>query len=123
MPVKGSAATLFCGVFIYIGAATAFGLLISCFTSTQIGAIFTTTILTMVIGINFSGLLVPFSSLSGGARWIGLSFPSGWFTTISVGTFTKALGFAELWPDLLMLVVFALSFVAAATIILRKQEA
>jgi hypothetical protein len=49
--------------------ATAFGLLISCLTSTQIAAIFTTTILTLVIGINFSDLLVPFLSLSGAALW------------------------------------------------------
>ena len=123
VPVKGSVATLLAGVLTYIGAATAFGLLISCFTSTQIAAIFTTTILTMVVGINFSGLLVPFSSLSGGALWIGLGFPSGWFTQISLGTFTKALGFAELWSDLLVLLLFALGFVAASTIILRKQEA
>jgi ribosome-dependent ATPase len=123
VPVKGSLATLLAGVFVYIGAATAFGLLVSCFTSTQIAAIFTTTILTLVIGINFSGLLVPFSSLSGVALWVGLGFPSGWFTQISLGTFTKALGFAELWPDLLVLVVFAVGFVAAATVILRKQEA
>ena len=123
VPVKGSFTALLAGVFVYIGAATAFGLLISCFTSTQIAAIFTTTILTLVIGINFSGLLVPFSSLSGAALWIGLGFPSGWFTQISLGSFTKALGFAELWPDLLVLVVFALGFVAAATLILRKQEA
>src|SRR5215470_13198250 len=122
VPVKGSLAALLAGVFIYIGAATAFGLLVSCFTSTQIAAIFTTTILTLVIGINFSGLLVPFSSLSGAALWIGLGFPSGWFTQISLGTFTKGLGLDELWPDLLMLVVFALGFVAAATLILRKQE-
>ncbi len=123
VPVKGSLATLFSGVFIYIGAATAFGLLISCFTSTQIAAIFTTVILTMVVGVNFSGLLVPFSSLSGGARWIGLGFPSGWFTQISLGTFTKALGFTDLWSDLLVVLAFALGFVAAATVILRKQEA
>ena len=123
VPVKGSLATLFTGVFIYIGAATAFGLLVSCFTSTQIAAIFTTTILTIVIGVNFSGLLMPFSSLSGAARWIGLSFPSGWFTQVSLGTFTKGLGFLDLWPNILVLLVFALGFVAAATVILRKQEA
>ena len=123
VPVKGSLATLFAGVLIYIGATTAFGLLVSCFTSTQIAAIFTTTILTIVIGVNFSGLIVPFSSLAGGGRWIGLGFPSGWFTQVSLGTFTKALGFAELWSDLLALLVFALGFVAAASVILRKQEA
>jgi len=123
VPVKGSLATLFTGVFIYIGATTAFGLLISCFTSTQVAAIFMTTIVTIVVGVDFSGLLVPFSSLSGGARWIGLGFPSGWFTQISLGTFTKALGFTDLWSDLLVVLAFALGFVAAATVILRKQEA
>jgi ribosome-dependent ATPase len=121
--VKGSGATLFAGVVIYIVAATAFGLLVSCFTSTQVAAIFTTTVLTLVIGVNFSGLMVPFSSLSGGARWIGISFPSGWFTQISLGTFTKGLGFADLWFDILLLIVFALAFVAAATAVLNKQEA
>ena len=48
VPVKGSVAALLAGVFVYIGAATGFGLLVSCFTSTQIAAIFTTTILTLI---------------------------------------------------------------------------
>ncbi len=123
VPVKGSAATLFTAVLIYIDAATAFGLLVSCFTSTQVAAIFTSMILTVVIGVNFSGLLVPFSSLSGPALWIGVSFPSLWFTQVSLGTFTKGLGFAELWFDIVMVLVFALVFMTAAVLILRKQEA
>ena len=123
VPVKGSAAALFLGTLIYIGAATTFGLLISCFTTTQVAAIFTTTVLTLTAAINFSGLLMPFSSLSGVARWIGIGFPAGWFTQISLGTFTKGLGFSELWPDILVLLVFALGFLAAATVVLRKQEA
>jgi ribosome-dependent ATPase len=123
VPVRGSAATLLTGVIIYICAATAFGLLVSCFTSTQVAAIFTSMILTVVIGVNFSGLLVPFSSLSGPARWTGLSFPSGWFTQVSLGTFTKGLGFADLWPDILAVLLFALGYVTASILILRKQEA
>jgi ribosome-dependent ATPase len=123
VPVKGSVATLVSGAIIYIGSATALGLLVSCFTTTQVAAIFTTTVVTLTAGVNFSGLLMPFSSLSGAARWIGISFPSGWFTQISLGTFTKGLGFPDLWPDILVLLVFALGFLAAATLVLRKQEA
>jgi hypothetical protein len=33
------------------------------------------------------------------------------------------LGFAELWPDILVVLLFALGFVSAAVLILRKQEA
>jgi len=123
VPVKGSVATLVSGAFIYVGAATALGLLVSCFMATQVAAIFTTTVVTMTAGVNFSGLLMPFSSLSGAARWIGIGFPSGWFTQISLGTFTKGLGFSDLWPDIVVLLAFALGFVAAATLVLRKQEA
>jgi ribosome-dependent ATPase len=122
VPVRGSTAALFVGAIIYIGAATAFGLLVSCFTSTQVAAIFTTMVLALIAGVNFSGLLVPFASLSGVGRWIGLSFPSGWFTQVSMGTFTKGLGFADLWPDMLVLLGFALGFIAAATLVLNKQE-
>jgi ribosome-dependent ATPase len=123
VPIKGSGATLLIGVVIYIVSSTAFGLLVSCFTSTQVAAIFTTTVLTMVIGVNFSGLMVPFSALSGGARWIGMGFPSGWFTQISLGTFTKGLGFADVWSDILIISAFALGFIAAAIAVLKKQEA
>jgi len=122
VPVKGSMAMLLGGAFLYILAATAFGLLVSCFTNTQVAAMFTTTVLTMTEGINFSGLLVPFSSLLGAARWIGLTFPSGWFNTISLGTFTKGLGIAELWTDVVMLSVFVVAFIAAAAFVLPKQE-
>jgi len=56
VPVKGSVTTLFSGAFIYIGAATALGLLVSCFTTTQVAAIFTTTVVTL------TALLVAFGS-------------------------------------------------------------
>jgi ribosome-dependent ATPase len=39
-----------------------------------------------------------------------------------MGTFSKALGFAELWPNHLALVGFLIAFIAAASLILRKQE-
>jgi ribosome-dependent ATPase len=122
VPVKGSSATLFVGVCAYLWASTGFGLLISSFTKTQVAAIFATAILTVVPAQDFSGLTVPMSPLSGSARIIGLGFPAGWFMQISMGTFTKGLGFRGLWPEILALVGFAVVFVAAAAMALRKQE-
>ena len=66
-----------------------FGQLISTFTRTQVAAVFATTVLAVIPTVNFSGLLVPVSSLSGQGRLIGLMFPAAWFQPISVGTFTK----------------------------------
>ena len=76
-----------------------------------------------VRAVNFSGLFVPVSSLSGGARLFGLGFPAAWYQQISIGTFTKGLGFAELWVNHLALAVFAVLFVAASILLLNKQEA
>ena len=123
VPLKGSFAILAVGAVLYVFSSTAFGLLMSSFTRTQIAAFFATAIIAMVPAMNFSGLLVPTSSLSGAGRAFGLAFPSGWFQHISIGTFAKSLGLAHLWPDLLVLAAFSAAFIVAAAIALRKQEA
>ena len=121
--VKGSFLVLTLGTLLYLGAATGFGQLVSTFTKTQVAAVFATIILTMIPAANFSGVMVPVSSLTGPARLAGLSFPSAWYELISVGTFTKGLGFQDLWPNLLVLAAFFAGFGFAAVVKLRKQEA
>ena len=122
VPVKGSIATLFFGVCVYLCTSTGFGLLVSTFTRTQVAAIFATAVLTTVPAQNLAGLIVPVSSLSGVAHAIGLGFPGGWFQLVSIGAFTKGLGFAALWPDILVLAAFAIVYLATAILLLRKQE-
>jgi ribosome-dependent ATPase len=120
---KGPFIVLLLGTFIYVISTTGFGDLISSFTRSQVAAVFATTILAMVPAINFSGMLAPVSSLSGGARVIGLAFPSSWYQQISVGVFAKALGVADLWPNIAAIAVIALVLMALSLILLRKQEA
>ncbi|SEK48071.1 ribosome-dependent ATPase [Roseovarius nanhaiticus] len=122
LSVRGSMAALLTGTFLYILATAAFGILVSTFTRTQIAATFAAAIIAIIPAVNFSGLLVPVSSLTGGGRLIGLGFPSAWYQQISVGTFTKALGFAELWRNHVALAVFAILFIALSIALLKKQE-
>ena len=122
VPVKGSWAALISGAFLFVLAATGFGLLVSTLVRTQVAAVFGTTCIALIPTASFSGLLVPVSSLSGAGRAIGLGFPAAWFQQISMGAFTKGLGFSELWIDHLALAGFAVTFLAAAVLILRKQE-
>ena len=122
VPVKGSLAMLTLGTLFYVAATTAFGQLISTFTRTQVTAVFATSILAIIPAVNFSGLLVPVSSLSGGARLLGLGFPPAWYQPISIGAFTKALGLEQLWPKVLVLAGFFVVYLVAAQLILRKQE-
>ncbi|WP_327439184.1 ribosome-associated ATPase/putative transporter RbbA [Pseudomonas donghuensis] len=122
VPFKGSALALACGGLLYLLATTSLGLLISAFTRTQIAAILGTMIITSLPTIQFSGLIVPRSSLEGAAALMGQLFPAGYFLDIAVGTFTKALDLRELWPQCLALLGFFIGFTGLSLAMLKKQE-
>ena len=122
VPVKGSFGALALGTLLYLFSTCGFGQLVSTFTRTQVAAVFATSVLAIIPTVNFSGLLVPVSSLTGPGRAIGLAFPAAWFQPISVGTFTKGLDYSDLWLNGLVLVVFAVGYFTAAHTFLRKQE-
>jgi ribosome-dependent ATPase len=123
VPVKGSIATLALGGVIYVLASTGFGLLISVFAATQTAAIFAAAIITILPAVQFSGMFVPVSSLTGVAALAGKIFPSTYFQAISIGTFTKALGLATLWPNIVALAVIAMVYFTVSVVLLPKQEA
>lgn len=122
VPVKGSFGALAFGTLLYVFSTCGFGQLISTFTQTQVAAVFATVVLSIIPTVNFSGLITPVSSLTGGGRIMGLLFPAAWYQPISIGTFTKGLGYSDLWYNALILAVFTVSYFIAAHIILRKQE-
>ena len=122
VPFKGSGLTLALGGVLYVLSTTSMGLLISAFTRTQIAAILGTMIITSLPTIQFSGLIVPRSSLEGSAALMGMLFPAGHFLDIAVGTFTKALDLRQLWPQCLALFGFFIAFTGLSLIMLKKQE-
>jgi ribosome-dependent ATPase len=122
VPLKGSLAALCVGALLFVSATTGYGLLISSFASTQIAALFGTAILTVLPATQFSGMLVPVSTLSGFPLLMGRLFPMTYFLPISVGTFTKALGFAELGPTMLRLALFIPVLTLFSLLLLRRQE-
>ena len=122
VPLKGSLPTLLLGVLIYVTTMTGYGMLISAFTRTQIAALFGTAILTILPATQFAGMMTPVSSLGAGAQIIGRAFPMTYFVPISVGTFTKGLGFLDLGVDVAALAVFVPILTLLSVLLLRKQE-
>jgi ribosome-dependent ATPase len=118
---KGSVATLAVAALIYVFAATAFGLLISAFVSTQVAAIYGTAIATAMTAAHYSGFLFPASSLEGVGRIMGLGFPALWFQTINLGVFAKGLSATAFLPEISMLVGFGVLFLVLARFSMRKQ--
>ncbi|OAI00802.1 multidrug ABC transporter ATP-binding protein [Methylomonas methanica] len=122
VPLKGDFLLLTLAALLYVTFATGYGLLISVFTRSQIAAMFATFVATFIPSTRFSGMIDPVSSLEDGARLVGEIFPGTHFLTICRGTFSKALGFAELSPFLLPLVLSILVVVGLSVFLLEKQE-
>lgn len=120
--VNGSLAALLLGGLLYVMAATGLGLLVSTFVRTQVAAIIITAVVCTVPAVNFSGFIYPAAALEGGAALLGHGFPSLWFQTISLGTFAKARDFGAFRLQFILLGLFALVFLTAASLLLRKQE-
>ena len=122
VPLTGSLSALTLGAALFVFATTGLGLLMSTFMRTQIAAVFGTAIVSTIPTILFSGMLVPVSSLTGAARFMGYGFPSAWFNHVSVGTFTKGLQPFDLWLDYGVLAAFGLGFLLVGLVLLRNQE-
>jgi len=122
VPLTGNLAALGATALVYVIATTGFGQLVSAFTRSQVAAVFATAVISIIPTVNFSGLIVPVSSLAPAGRVLGLAFPGAWFQPISVGSFVKGFGWAEALGAMAALGVFALVYLALATLLLRKQE-
>ncbi|ADJ29442.1 ribosome-associated ATPase/putative transporter RbbA [Nitrosococcus watsonii] len=122
VPLHGDPLLLVLASLVYAVAATGFGLMVSMMTATQVTAVFATTILSVMPTLQFSGMMEPVSSLQGPARLLGTFWPTTWYMAISVGSFTKGLGLADLSGALLRLAAFGPVFTGLAILALRKQE-
>ena len=122
VPLKGSFTGLAVGTLLMVSASTALGLLISCFVRSQLAAIFATAIITMIPAQTYSGFIYPLSTMEGGALVIGKTFPSSWYYTVSVGSFTKGLHTANLLHEYAAIAAFAATSLILACVLLKKQE-
>ncbi len=122
VPLTGSLLAQATGALLYVIGATGLGLLISTLVRTQIAALFGTAVLTILPATSFCGLLDPVSSLQGPGAVIGAIYPTAHDLTISSGTFSKALGFADLLGPFAALLLAVPVLLGLSVLFLSKQE-
>ncbi|WP_417671490.1 ribosome-associated ATPase/putative transporter RbbA [Pseudoalteromonas tetraodonis] len=122
VPITGSFITLLFAAVLYCIIATGLGLLASTITKSQIAAMFFAMLATMIPAIQFAGLLDPVSSMEGAGRLIGELYPATHMIDISRGVFSKALNFNDLYNSFIPLVLAIPVILAAAVLLLKKQE-
>jgi ABC-2 type transport system permease protein len=62
--------------------------------------------------ILISGFMFPRQAMPEAAQWIGAALPLTYFLTILRGVLLKGVGLAQLWPEGLILSLFAVALVA-----------
>lgn len=122
VPFTGSFLTLFAATVLYVVATTGIGLLASTLTNSQVAALAGTAIGTLIPAIQFSGMVDPVSSLQGFGAWMGEIYPTTHYLTISRGTFSKALSFADLRFSFYPLLI-AIPILTGLSVWLLKKQA
>ncbi len=116
-PFTGSAPAFAAATLVFVLATSALGLLISLWVRTQQAALMIVVLLGAVVGMHFSGMFEAVVSLPAPNRMIAHLFPAMYYNDVVLGTFLKGAGFAETWPDMIVIglfacVAFALSFLS-----------
>jgi ribosome-dependent ATPase len=122
VPIKGNFLMLAVCTLLYVTATTGIGMVMSTFTSSQVAAVFVTSILTIVPTIQFSGLLQPVSTLEGSAAFVGSIWPASYYMHSSLGAYTKGLGARLMIGDIVFMFCAIPILLAISLVGLKKQE-
>ena len=117
----------FRGSFIFLGIATAvflmgafsWGLLLSSIADTQLQAFQLGMLSSFLPAFLLSGFIYAIENMPPIIQATTYIFPSRYFIAILKATFLKGLGFADLWPQLLALVIYA---VAVSVLAMRQMR-
>ena len=120
-PFKGSLLFFAVATLLYILCTTALGLLISLLVRTQQAAMIISLVMSIIVAIQFSGLITPVSALSGGNYAIAHAFPAMYYNAVVKGAFLKAIGFDVLWPQLLVFAAYAIAVFFLCHLLFRKR--
>ncbi len=120
-PFKGSLVFFVGATLLYILCTTGLGLLISLLVSTQQAALIISVVMSIIVSIQFSGLITPVSSLTGGNFAIAHAFPAMYYYAVVKGAFLKAVGLDVLWPQLAFFVLHAGIVFTLCYLLFRKR--
>jgi ABC-2 type transport system permease protein len=123
VPVRGSLPLLFAVGLAFLAGMLGQGLLISVVTKNQLVATQAGTLSSLLPSLLLSGMLFPIENMPRALQALSRVIPARYFVHALRGILLKGSGAAELWPDLLALVVFAVGILAVATARFQRRIA
>jgi ABC-2 type transport system permease protein len=120
-PVRGSLPLLLVLSVLYVLCTVGIGLLISTVTRSQVVAILLAIVLTLMPAFLFSGFIAAIASMPEFFQWYTYLFPARYFMEIARGISLKGVGLGVLWPEAVILLVYAAALLALASLRFRKK--
>jgi ABC-2 type transport system permease protein len=106
---------------LYIAVALTLGLLISVVTKSQLVANQAAVLVTYLPSLLLSNFVFPVANMPKVLQLFTSIVPATYYIKILSGIYLKNLGFAHLWPSLLVLLVMFLILTAANCVLLKKE--
>lgn len=119
--VRGSYTFLFVSSFIYILSTLGLGLFVSTISKTQQQAMMLAIFVIMLPMVYLSGFVFPIENMPELIQLTTYVIPLKYFMTIIRGIILKGIGFAELWQDLLILLLMGISILFLSSLRFRKR--
>jgi ABC-2 type transport system permease protein len=104
----------------FILASLGLGFLISTVAKNQRQAQQLSTVV-MLFSMLLTGLVYPRNTMTLIPRWIGSLIPLTYFIRISRGIILKGVGMIDLWPDVLVLVIYSVVVMGIASLNFKKR--
>jgi len=122
VPLRGSVALLAVSMAVFVFCSLGLGLIISALAPSMESANIAALMISFLPGFMLSGFAFPLDSVPAVLRWASYLFPGRHMIEISRGVFLKGVGFAEMWPQLALLVVYALVSIALSSLIAGRRQ-
>ena len=105
---------LFVVAFFYLWGVLGMGVLVSTMTQTQISAMLTAILLSMLPSILLSGFIFPIRQMPYALQVVTIVVPARYFIEILRDIYLKGLGLESFWQPLLYIILFGLAVMVMA---------
>lgn len=121
VPLRGDLLVLATGAALFVFCCLGLGLVISARAPSVDVANIAALLVAFLPTFLLSGFVFPLDQIPTVLQWISMVFPARYMVTISRGVFLKGAGWAELWPELAALGVYAVVALTAASVLYARR--
>lgn len=121
VPIRGNIMLLFTVSAVYLVGALALGIFISAKAKSQLLASQAAFVITFLPAFLLSGFMFDIANMPRVLQYITYAIPARYFVAFLRGLYLKGTGLAQLWPECLLMLIFAMIMLLLAMKTFRKQ--